>query len=141
MQSQKQLILEIVRSAREHLTADEIYLEAKRRRASVAMGTVYRNLGILVAEGAVRRVEMAGQLMRFDKTLRPHEHMVCRGCGHVEDVELGFDLLSHLRRCADASVESYQLSITYTCPACRAAAGGPPEPSQGEQDEKSGICN
>ena len=119
MQSQKQLILDIVRTSPGHMTADEIYMAAKSRRPSVAMGTVYRNLSLLVEEGAVRKVELPGQPMRFDKTLRPHEHMVCRSCGHVEDVELGVDLLSRIRERTGREVENYHLSIQYLCPRCQ----------------------
>ena len=72
MRSQKQLILGVVRSSPEHMTAEEIHSLARRERGSLALGTVYRNLTQLEQEGQIRRLEVPGQPLRFDRTVTPH---------------------------------------------------------------------
>ena len=118
MTKQRQLISEILREADNHPTAEQIYLEAKRRMPSIAMGTVYRNLGLMVDSGEIRRGVIANEPDHFDRTLAPHHHMICARCGRVADVELA-DMRSYLEKCAGVNVVSYDLSIRYICPICR----------------------
>ena len=51
MTKQREMILQIIRSSPGHLTADEIFAEAKKEMPKIALGTVYRNLGIMAAGG------------------------------------------------------------------------------------------
>lgn len=51
-------------------------------------GTVYRNLGILVEEGKIRKVEVPDGPDRFDFTLKDHYHVRCIKCGDVSDVDM-----------------------------------------------------
>ncbi len=118
MTRQRQIIFDIIREADFHPTAEQIYLEAKRRMPSIAMGTIYRNLGLMVDAEEIRRVVIANEPDRFDRTLKPHHHMICIRCGRVEDVALE-GLRAYIEDHAGVDVESYDLSIRYICPACR----------------------
>ena len=119
MTRQRKIIYDIVCEAENHPTAEQIYQEAKRRMPSIAMGTVYRNLGLMVDAGEIRRVVIANEPDRFDRTLEPHHHMICVQCGRVKDVALD-DMHAYIEKHAGVNVESYDLSIRYICPACRA---------------------
>ena len=118
MTKQRQLISEIIRETDKHPTAEQIYLKAKRRMPSIAMGTVYRNLGLMVDSGEIRRVVIANEPDHFDRMLTPHHHMICVRCGRVEDVDLA-DMRGYIERSAGVDLVSYDLSIRYICPACR----------------------
>ncbi len=118
MRSQKQNILNIIRTAEEHLTAEQVHEHARRQRPGMAMGTVYRNLALLAAEGEIGRVEVPGQPVRYDRSTKPHGHMICLRCGRTKDLELEEDLLSYLRERTGADVRSYQLSVRYLCSDC-----------------------
>ena len=118
MTKQRQLIFEILSEMRGHPTAEQIFLEAKRRMPSIAMGTVYRNLGLMVDAGEIRRVVIANEPDRFDHTLAPHHHMICTRCGQVTDIASG-DMRSYIEKLAGVEIESYDLSIRYICPVCR----------------------
>jgi len=59
---QKDLVRNTVYEMRRHVTANEVYEFIK--------GTVYRNLDILVEEGALRKVEVPDGPNRFDFTLK-----------------------------------------------------------------------
>jgi Fe2+ or Zn2+ uptake regulation protein len=57
----------------------------RRRLPRVSLGTVYRNLRLLVAEGLAK--ELPGPHARFDGNLSEHHHFTCAGCGRIVDVE------------------------------------------------------
>ena len=61
MTKQKLIISQIVENSCGHPTAEEIYLEAKKFLPSIAVGTVYRNLNRMVADGEIRRISIPGK--------------------------------------------------------------------------------
>ena len=131
MTRQRALIAWILRTAERHLTAEEIYHLARRSIPSIAMGTVYRNLRLMVECGELRRVEAAGGPVRYDANRSPHGHLVCRLCGRLEDVAVPF-LTPYLSRAAGEAEPDYDLSVSWVCPVCRkkvkATAISPPDP-------------
>ena len=55
---QKKLITEILAASYAHPTASQIFEEARKRMPNIALGTVYRNLGVLVDEGTIVRLSV-----------------------------------------------------------------------------------
>jgi Fe2+ or Zn2+ uptake regulation protein len=51
----------------------------------VSLGTVYRNLRLLVDAGLLG--ELPGPRARFDANTRTHHHFTCLRCGRIADVE------------------------------------------------------
>ena len=78
---------------------------------------VYNNLTRLWAEGRVRKVSVEGMPDRYDRAER-HDHLVCRGCGRLLDVDLG-DLTEQLEQRVGRSILSYDLKLLYLCETCR----------------------
>ena len=78
---QKDLVRNTVYEMRRHVTANEVYEFIKEAYPSIGKGTVYRNLDILVEEGALRKVEVPNGPNRFDFTLKNHYHVRCIKCG------------------------------------------------------------
>ncbi len=93
---QRERILRILRSTVNHPTADRIYNELKQEFPSLSMGTVYRNLDILVKQNLVKKLESGSNFARFDANVSPHSHFICRECGAVIDLPLKD--LSHLEK-------------------------------------------
>ena len=66
----RRVVLDVVRGTDAHPTAEAIHRLVRRRLPRVSLGTVYRNLRLLVAEGLVK--EVSGPHARFDgNTERP----------------------------------------------------------------------
>ena len=86
MTRQRQLIYNIIQRADDHPTAEMIYARAKAEMPSIAFGTVYRNLKLMVDAGEILHIPVAGEPDRYDKTIRPHEHMQCIECGRVAEI-------------------------------------------------------
>jgi Fe2+ or Zn2+ uptake regulation protein len=81
-------MLELLSSAREHPTAAWIHETLQEELPRLSLGTVYRNLEILVSEGRIEAVSTPHGPTRYDGNLSPHHHFLCEGCGQIEDIEL-----------------------------------------------------
>jgi len=90
------MVLDAVNEMHSHVTADQIYTFIKEKYPSIGRGTVYRNLGILVEEGKVRKVEVPDGSDRFDFTLENHYHVECVKCGEIFDVDM--DVISEMEK-------------------------------------------
>jgi len=78
-------VLEVVRGTKAHLTAEEVRRLVVHRAPGVSLGTVYRNLRMLVDAGLLG--ELPGPPARFDANTRAHHHFTCLHCGRIVDVE------------------------------------------------------
>ena len=81
----RRLVLDVVRATQSHPTAEWVHRMVRRRRPQVSLGTVYRNLRLLVAQGLVK--ELPGPHARFDGNLSEHHHFTCVACGSISDVQ------------------------------------------------------
>ena len=118
MTRQRQLIYNIIQRADDHPTAEMIYARAKAEMPSIAFGTVYRNLKLMVDAGEILHIPVAGEPDRYDKTIRPHAHMQCIECGRVADCDPG-DLKSYFSSKIGEEIVSYTLNLFYICNECR----------------------
>lgn len=120
MTKQRKLVLAIINDSSEHLTAEEVFLEAKRRIANIAFATIYNNLNALVAEHFIARIKSPGTADRFDKSIEPHEHLICERCGHIIDVHIP-DLKTLIEERIKVKLTSCNLNMHYICEACKKA--------------------
>jgi Fe2+ or Zn2+ uptake regulation protein len=81
----RRAVLEVVRGVKTHPTAEEVHRLVIRRAPRVSLGTVYRNLRLLVDAGLLG--ELPGPRARFDANTRVHHHFTCLRCGRIADVE------------------------------------------------------
>lgn len=96
-------------------------MELRRAYPKVVLATVYNNLNRLWQEDRVRKVSVEGMPDRYDRILR-HDHLVCKQCGKLLDVDLG-DLTAQLERKAGVSILAYDLKLVYLCDECRKKKG------------------
>lgn len=119
MTRQRELILNIIQSSDRHPTAEEIFRDAKTVMPSLAYGTVYRNLSLMLDAGEIRLVEVSDGSNRYDKNTEPHDHIMCPVCGAVKDVFWG-DLTPMFREMSGADIVSYELNLRALCDDCKA---------------------
>jgi Fur family ferric uptake transcriptional regulator len=118
--AQRRVIAEVLAGEHVHLTADEVLTRARHRLPELSVATVYNTLNELVALGEVRVVEAGGGRVRYDPNAdRPHDHLVCLGCGELHDVyPRGRLSLSHDDRFGHRLVARETVFKGY-CPRCR----------------------
>ncbi|MDY6918494.1 MAG: transcriptional repressor [Chloroflexota bacterium] len=86
--AQRRLLLDIIREAKEHLDADEIYRRARGRQPSLSLSTVYRNLRLFKEMGLVEEHQFEPGRHHYElKQSTCHHHLVCLGCGRVIEFE------------------------------------------------------
>ena len=122
---QRQVILDEVRKVNIHPTADEVYELVRKRLPRISLGTVYRNLEILSAQGLIRRIGPPSQQMRFDGVTRDHYHVRCVSCGRVEDapmISVG-DLEDAVRNQSNYTITGHTLEFLGICPECKKQRG------------------
>lgn len=84
---QRQAVFTELSKVTSHPTADEVYSMTKAVIPNISMGTVYRNLKNLEAEGKIISFTLSGK-ERFDCNIEPHMHLCCRICGSVNDLSI-----------------------------------------------------
>lgn len=110
-------IVEIVLNSREHLTAEQVFLEMKKTYPKVVLATIYNNLNMLVSEGKLRRISIEGSPDRYDRTTR-HDHMICMECGALSDITIQ-DMTQMIEQQTGGKILSYDLKINYICSKCK----------------------
>ena len=136
---QRDLVLGAVRELGCHATAEEVYGHIAENYPSISKGTVYRNLAVLVDEGAIRRVEIPQAADCFDHVCERHYHVRCVACGKVYDVDMEWmgDLTERVRDMHGFDFLEYDLVFKGVCPACKdkaAADAGGQEGTTKEED-------
>ncbi|POX42492.1 transcriptional repressor [Streptomyces sp. Ru73] len=123
MTSQRRVVAEVLSGDHVHLTADEVHARAAERLPEISRATVYNTLGELVALGEIVEVCTEGRAKRYDPNAhRPHQHLVCSGCGTIRDVHPVGDPLAGLPDGQRFGFAVSEAEITYRglCPSCAA---------------------
>ena len=117
---QRKVILEVLRKAHTHPSADEIYETARKRLPRISLATVYRNLETLCQIGLIRKLETGGTLKRFDGRLESHYHIRCTCCSRVIDAPFHpiKDIEDDLSGMTEYKIFGHHLEFVGLCPAC-----------------------
>ena len=119
---QRQLILETLKQSPIHPTAEQIYEQVKIEMPSISLGTVYRNLSLLVDKKEIRRFESPGEVStRYDGRNDDHSHLVCNVCNKVYDinVETFQHLDDTLNNLTGFVVEEHDIVLKGICRECQ----------------------
>jgi len=131
-------ILGVVVQARDHPTADEVFRRVQNQMPQVSLGTVYRNLHKLVAQGRVLRVDLPSHVARYDGMTAAHDHFLCEDCGGVADL-LPDDKVQLAGLCSKGyQVRTHSLTVFGSCPRCGSKAPRPAHRAgAGQQDRRA----
>ena len=121
MTAQRQLILNIIQSSERHLSAEQIFIDAKAQMPGIAMATVYNSLKYLCESGYIKKYPRSGEADFYDKTTMPHGHLICDCCGKILDINTN-EIRESLEKRVGAHINSYELSAHYLCEGCEKQA-------------------
>ena len=85
---QRQQVYDVLIEERDHPTAEEVFIRAKREMPDISMATVYNCLDALVQSGMARQVNVDRGATRFCPNMREHCHFYCDTCEKVFDIDL-----------------------------------------------------
>jgi len=118
---QRERILHLLEQTDTHPTADWIYSQLKEEIPELSLGTVYRNLKILLEQGHIQKLPFGSTYDRFEARREPHYHLVCEQCGTVSDFEM--PLYDEINRRAQKSstfkVMRHRIDFFGICDTCQ----------------------
>jgi Fur family ferric uptake transcriptional regulator len=135
---QRAAIRDAIADAGRPLSPQEVLDAARGRVPGLSMATVYRNLRMLIEEGAIQTVLLPGDNPRYESTGHAHHHhFQCTKCHRVFDVHACPGNLAQLAP-AGFTVETHDLTLYGRCSECqpkaRAAPAGRPRATRAAAD-------
>jgi Fur family ferric uptake transcriptional regulator len=124
---QRGLILDAVCAGGGHTSLGEIYARARRRDATLDRSTVYRALRVFVETDLVVAADTGDGATRYEiKRAEPHHHLVCRLCGHEQEIDGSVlaAMVARVRRQHGFEVVTDHLVLFGYCDQCRATGQG-----------------
>ncbi len=119
MTKQKQAVYDTLCSTNTHPTAEWIYEECRKKLPNIGLGTVYRNLQVLLSEGKIQELNYGKAQSHFDGNADPHYHFVCEKCGRILDIPLeGKGLSQDLLAAVPGKVTGHRLECYGICENC-----------------------
>jgi Fe2+ or Zn2+ uptake regulation protein len=88
---QREEVFGLLLQKRDHPTATEVFLRAKKHMPSISLATIYNCLEALVDWGLVKQVNLDRAPTRYCANLQEHSHFYCESCGAISDVETPFN--------------------------------------------------
>lgn len=122
---QRRLVLEALVHAQPHPSAEDVASHVESVAPEIHLSTVYRTLNTLTELGVVSHVHLdhGRSVYHFSQDVLPH--MVCRGCGRVDHVDI--ETFGTVRALIEAStgfeLDRGHFAWSARCPDCRVANG------------------
>src|SRR5580765_7226466 len=115
---QREVVLQVIRDAREHLTANEVFAEAKALLPSISFATVYNSLRYLKEAGHIAEIQFGNGASRFDRMTARHDHAICTSCGKLVDIEMEIpaELIKRAAKFSKFKPESLEFTLRGKCP-------------------------
>lgn len=118
---QREAIVANLRSRKDHPTADMVFTDIRKEFPKISLGTVYRNLSLLVELGEVRKIATGTGAEHYDGNIHPHNHFICRCCGKVIDTNdfIDSDKIRNLASDGfDGRIEACSIQFYGVCGEC-----------------------
>ena len=113
---QREHVYSVLLRKRDHPTAEEVFMRAKRESPEISMATVYNCLDALVKCRLVRQLTLERGAARFCPNMEEHCHFYCDSCESVFDIDLPAKAGVPLPRGFRA--ERLDMTVHGRCPNC-----------------------
>ena len=116
----REVVLQVIRNAHEHLTANEVFVNAKTLLPSISFATVYNSLRYLKEAGHIAEIQFGSGASRFDRMTSRHDHALCTRCGKLVDIEMEHpsELVDRAAAISNFKPEYLEFTLKGTCPEC-----------------------
>ena len=105
-------------------TAADLVADVRSRRLGIGRATVFRAIDLLVAVGAVERVDLrTGEHAYVACVPAHHHHVICSRCARTVEIgDLGLGALARdVARRTGYRIDEHRLELHGLCPACQRA--------------------
>lgn len=120
MTKQRQSVLRVIRESDKHLTANEVFEDARRLLPGISFATVYNSLRYLKNEGLIGEIRLGTDANLYDRKMTRHDHALCTRCGKLVDIEMEhpLELVNQAAKFSKFKPESLEFTLRGTCPDC-----------------------
>lgn len=117
---QREIVLQVIRDADEHLTANQVFDDAKRLLPGISFATVYNSLRFLKESRYIAEINFGSGASRFDAKTSRHDHALCTRCGKLIDMEINLpgEIVRAAAELSKFKLESVELTLRGSCPEC-----------------------
>ncbi|MGM0652499.1 MAG: Fur family transcriptional regulator [Bacillota bacterium] len=117
---QREYLYKLLQSTDKHPTASWLYDQLKPDFANLSMGTVYRNINILIDQNLIQKIEAGSSFDRYDANTEQHYHFFCQKCEAVSDIPLEIfeNLNKEVSETTGYQVENHRLDFYGICLEC-----------------------
>ena len=117
---QRESIKEYLVSTKEHPTAEVIYQQVRKTYPKISLGTVYRNLTLLVELGEVKKISTGDGTDHYDADTSAHSHYYCKCCHRLMDLDVtpSVEQILAASSAGVGTIESASLLFTGICKDC-----------------------
>jgi Fur family ferric uptake transcriptional regulator/Fur family peroxide stress response transcriptional regulator len=117
---QRRSVLRVIRDSDKHMTANEVFEDARRVLPGISFATVYNSLRYLKTEGLIGEIRFGSDSTLYDRNLTRHDHAVCNSCGKLVDLEMPLPegLLEEAAKLSRFEGMSIELTLRGLCPEC-----------------------
>ena len=117
-------ILEVFLASEGHLSAQELYEQARQKNARIGFATVYRTLKLLEECGLARSMNYGDGTQRYELNSFLHHHIICTSCNRtVEFLSPELEsLLRQVQRNHQFTPQSHAVRILSMCTDCNRTA-------------------
>src|SRR5215213_9374545 len=110
---QREVVLQVIRDAEQHLTANEVFTSAKDLLPSISFATVYNSLRFLKEAGHIAEIQFGNGASRFDRMTSRHDHAICTKCSKLVDIEMDLpvEILKNAAKFSKFKPESIEFTL------------------------------
>ena len=119
---QREVVFDVISESCDHLTANEVFANAKAKLPTISFATVYNSLRFLKEAGHIAEIQFGNGASRFDKCTHRHDHALCTSCGKLVDIEMEIpaDIVKRAAKYSNFQPETLEFTLRGLCPACSA---------------------
>jgi len=123
---QRYAIYNYLLGTKSHPSAEMIYEALRPHYPTMSLATVYKTLNTLIELGLVQQLNVGEDNFRFDAKAESHPHIVCLGCGRVDDIdELELDHINQIaQKYTNYKISSSKVYFYGLCAECQAQEKG-----------------
>jgi Fur family transcriptional regulator, peroxide stress response regulator len=117
---QREVILKVICSSDEHLTATQVFGRAKEKLPTISFATVYNSLRYLKEAGHIAEIQFGNGASRFDGMTHRHDHALCTACGKLVDIDMDVprDIVDRAAKFSKFEPQSLEFTLRGLCPDC-----------------------
>jgi len=116
---QRRAIVQVLLEDHSHPTAEQVFTRVQDVIPEMSPATVYNTLHELAEMGVLLELDLGLGGRRYDLNTADHAHLVCLGCGRVEDADYGDEPLTlQPEQARGFQIVDYDLIFRGYCPAC-----------------------